>query len=202
MFRNLANAALIAFVTAFNSGFSSTGSYDYKGDTEVDALNASLLSKQTELQAAVADQVEAQASARSKTEVVNGLRNDIMQILAQLQLYAKAKQLPASIMELLGFGGSSTGRTSVIPSTPTELSATGYSNGVNAVSWNRANNGYGVSFIVEAKSGNGGWNIIGVTKRQRFTHSGQTPGETIMYRVQAQSASGSSEYSDTAVIYG
>lgn len=70
--------------------------------------------------------------------------------------------------------------------TPSQLSATGFSNGVNKIRWHRNGNLPGCTFIVEfSRNGGTTWTIAGVTAKARFEHTGQPPLPTL-YRVRTE----------------
>lgn len=85
---------------------------------------------------------------------------------------------------------------------PTNLSAIGYSNGVNSLRWNKSGNEGGTTYVIEASFGDGGtWTIIDTTTVTRYDHQGQTPGEFVRYRVIAQRGQTKSAPSNTASVY-
>ncbi|MEQ1933320.1 MAG: hypothetical protein ABL962_05505, partial [Fimbriimonadaceae bacterium] len=87
-------------------------------------------------------------------------------------------------------------------STVTDVSVAGYSNGTNKLSWNRAGNAQGTMFMIEAKIGTSTtWVQVGGTTKKAFTHSGQTPGVQVIYRIIAQRNTVSAEPSNTAIVY-
>ena len=103
--------------------------------------------------------------------------------------------------EAMGFDPPANPRTVTMPERPTELSATGFANGVNKLKF-RGNNGPNkVNYVLEANKGDG-WFIIGATRSQSFKHTGVTPGQGYQYRVRAQASRGLvSAWSNTASVY-
>lgn len=86
--------------------------------------------------------------------------------------------------------------------TPLDLTATGFSNGAVKLAWDRAGNAGGTAFLIEAKYGlSTVWSFVAMTTRAKYTHSNQTPGNQITYRVTAQRDGIQSEPSDIAVLY-
>ena len=91
----------------------------------------------------------------------------------------------------------------VQPVTPTGLTASGASNGVNELQWNRAGNHPSTVFLVEAQTGtNPDFVQIGAPTATKFTHSGVTPGVKVTYRVRARRRSTLSAPSNVATLYG
>jgi hypothetical protein len=85
---------------------------------------------------------------------------------------------------------------------PKELVAVGYSNGDNKLSWKRNGNRNGTVFVIEAKYGaSTNWGQIDAVTSTRYTHSNQTPGTQVVYRVRARRGEAVSGYSNTAVVY-
>lgn len=85
----------------------------------------------------------------------------------------------------------------------TDVIGVGQSNGVNQLSWNRNGNRSGTTFVVEYRIGNAGdWNFAGVTTRSKFSHTGQTPGQEVWYRIISSRAGVNSVPSDPEAVYG
>ena len=104
--------------------------------------------------------------------------------------------------DAVGFDPPVIGRRPVTPQPPLELSATGYSNGVNALGFTGNNSAGRVLYIIEAKVADASkYSMIGTTKAQRFKHTGVKPGVPCQYRVRAQAARGVSDWSNEAVVY-
>jgi hypothetical protein len=94
-------------------------------------------------------------------------------------------------------------RRMVHAQTPTELSATGFSNCVNVLRFTSNNLPNRARYLIEAKIGDApDYAIVGVSKAQKFKHLGVTPGVEYQYRVYAQTARGQvSDFSNEAVVY-
>lgn len=85
--------------------------------------------------------------------------------------------------------------------TCTQLSATGYSNGVNKMRWFRNGNLYGASFVVEFSRDNGTtWSIAGVSTKASFDHLNQPPVATL-YRVRTERRGLSSPPTDPVALF-
>lgn len=58
---------------------------------------------------------------------------------------------------------------------PLELSATGYENGSNKLTWKRNGNPNTTTFLVEYRmGGSAAWNLVGVTSKTKYTHATPT----------------------------
>lgn len=92
----------------------------------------------------------------------------------------------------------------VIPNTPTDLAAFGYSNGVNKLSFVGNNTPGSVTYVIEAKIGDTApYVVVGTTRQQKWDHNGVTPGQFYQYRCRAQAARNvTSAWSNEAVVYG
>ena len=106
--------------------------------------------------------------------------------------------------DAIGFDPPARVRRMIEPQAPTELSAKGYSNGVNILGFKGNNRPNTVRYLIEAKVGDAAdYAIIGVSKAQKFKHENVTPGVPCQYRVRAQAARGpASECSNEAAVYG
>jgi hypothetical protein len=89
------------------------------------------------------------------------------------------------------------------PKDPSDLSATGTSNGVNTVRFTGNNKAGRVVFEVWRRQGDEGlWMLHATTKRQRYTDNGVTPGQYYEYKVRAVAARATSNFSNSGVVYG
>ena len=95
-----------------------------------------------------------------------------------------------------------TPRTKTAPVTPTNLLATPDADGTNTLTWSGNGNKRNTTYIIEAMIGSA-TNFVYVddTTAQRFAHTGQTPGVTVVYRVTASRAKMKSAPSQTAAVY-
>jgi hypothetical protein len=86
---------------------------------------------------------------------------------------------------------------------PTEMSVSGTSNGVNTGVFSGNNRSGSVMYEIWRREGDEGqWHQHLLTKRQRFTDTGITPGQYYEYRVRAVAAQTVSNFSNSAVVYG
>lgn len=89
--------------------------------------------------------------------------------------------IPSNILNALGIVTSSTsGPVTMV----TNLTANGCGDGDNMLTWNRNGNVSGTTFVIESRlNGTATWVFAGATTKASFTHTGQTPGQAIWYRV-------------------
>ena len=103
---------------------------------------------------------------------------------------------------LLGLNPHTSKPTRGGPLVPRRLSVTGSTNGTHTLKWNRSGNTRGTLFLIEAQKGtNGAWQMVGSETQTKFTHTGQTPGVPITYRVRAKRRQQISDPSNLADLY-
>ena len=158
---------------------------------QVTSISVAIADASAQLAEADRLQVEARAAAMAATEAATVMRRQLLKLLQALKYTMKGLESQASEFDIVGFDPPVIGRRPVIPQTPGELAAVGYSNGVNKITF-AGNNGPGrVLYLVQAKSPDTpGYTIIGSTKAQRFAHTGVRPGVPVQYRVLALAARG------------
>ncbi len=93
------------------------------------------------------------------------------------------------------------------PATPVvpvaDLAVSGFANGDNKLVWKRNGNTKTTSFLIQAKYGSSNtWTLVAATNTIRYTHSGQTPGLQVIYRVISQRGGVQSSPSNEAIVYG
>jgi hypothetical protein len=168
------------------------------------AISDALTDANAELAAADTTQVETRTLSLQATEIAEDKRFKVEKLLGELKFAMKGVDAPAADYEVLGFDPPAETRSIVIPETPTDLAAVGYSNGTNQLKFN-GNNGPGtVTYAIEAKIGDTApYVLVGTTQNQKFKHTGVTPGQFYQYHVRAQAARGLvSDWSNEAVVYG
>jgi hypothetical protein len=201
--RELTSAELVDFTTAAATGVANgkvTGFLAAQNTTYSDALTDA----NAQLAAADLALMEAKAAVGEAAGIAEEKRLAVLKILSELKFAMKGVDAPAVDYEALNFDPPATGRSVVMPQTPTKLAATGYSNRVNALTWVGNNANGSVTYVIEAKIGDTSpFAIVGTATKQSFRHLNVTPGEYYEYRVRAQAARGlTSEWSNEAVVYG
>ncbi|MEQ1922683.1 MAG: hypothetical protein ABL952_09255, partial [Pyrinomonadaceae bacterium] len=86
---------------------------------------------------------------------------------------------------------------------PTNLSAFGYSNGVNTLRFDGNNKPGRVVYELWRRHGDTvDWYLHMTTRRQRLIDTPVSPGQYYMYKVRAVGARSVSNFSNVAVVYG
>jgi hypothetical protein len=181
------------------------------GGTELSSIDASLRTaliaeigtKPAELMAqdAAIETLKAQLSAAYATReaTFDGLAGNCKQVRDTL----KAVIAPRDQYELAGFDAPDMIKTTYVAQTPSGLSVVGFSNGVNKGKFKGNNKSASVVYeIWRRQRDSGDWGIITITKHGKFTDNAVTPGLFYEYKVRAQAAKNTSEWSNTAVVYG
>lgn len=181
------------------------------GGTQLSAINTTV---RTALSAAIGtlpDELSDQVRQASTAEAVrmaavstkNASREQIIAYMAQVKNALLAGLAPKEQYDLCGFDYREFPSGPYQPSDPTELSAFGYSNGVNEVKF-RGNNkpGYVVYEIWRRHGDTAAWALHSTTSKQSFTDTPVTPGQYYEYKVRATAAKSVSNFSNSAVVYG
>jgi hypothetical protein len=108
-----------------------------------------------------------------------------------------------TIKSALGLNPGNTPREHTLPVTPTVVTATAASNGVNTLRWHRNGNKPTTVFIVEAQIGDStAWVQAGSTLKTTLALPGNVPGQRVNYRVIASRNERTSAPSETITVYG
>jgi len=168
------------------------------------AISDALTDANTVLAAANLAVVEARAASKEATQIAIDAEAEVQQQLQDLKFGMKSVESPAADYDAIGFDPPVETRTIVTPQTPTELAATGYSNGINQLTFVGNNPGGSVTYVIEAKIGDTApYVIVGTSTKQAFKHTGVIPGQFYQYHVRAQAARNQvSDWSNEAVVYG
>ena len=148
-------------------------------------------------------QVAQRAASIEATRLANEEDRLVSRILQSLKYAMKSVHSPADQFAAVGFDPPVKARRVVRPQTPQQLSATGFSNGVNTLRFESNNTPNTVTYVVEAKTAaSEPYSIVGASKNHSFKHTHVRPGNFYQYRVRAQSKRGGvSDWSNEAVVY-
>ena len=183
------------FITVANANLASLGII--AGDvtpvsTDKTSFDTSITNNNTK-------QAEAKAATQQKNTVKANLSTKIRVLVRKIQ--ANPLVLP-QLKAQLGITVGDSVPTPLIPQQPTELVANPTASGVNKLQWNRNENPFGTTFIIEVQENIGlPWIFAGTTSKSTFEHTGQIPGRMLFYRVKAQRNEQLSESSNVAVVY-
>lgn len=117
--------------------------------------------------------------------------------------YLKSVNAEKKYYDMLGLPYRKSAST-VVPAAPTQLSASGTSNGINELVWSGNNTSGSVVYEMWRRHGDeGDWGFLNLTKKQRLTDTPVTPGQYYEYKVRAVASNGTvSPWSNSAVVYG
>ncbi len=133
----------------------------------------------------------------------NATREQLIAYMAQVKNALIAGLAPKDQYDLCGFDYKETSTGPYQAQDPTELSAFGYSNGVNEMKFRGNNSLNSVVFEIWRRHGDEGpWGLLATTKKQSFTDTPVTPGQYYEYKVRATAAKSVSNFSNSAVVYG
>jgi hypothetical protein len=165
------------------------------------ALTAAFGNLPGDLGTQTADAATAEAARKSVVSQKNGTREQLTALLAQVRDSLKAGLAPKAEYDLCGFSFAETAQGPYVANDPTEMSAFGYSNGVNKVVF-KGNNPTGrVTYEIWRRQGDEGlWQIHATTKKQSFTDTPVTPGQYYEYKVRAVAPKSVSNFSNSAVL--
>lgn len=148
-------------------------------------------------------QVAKKAEAKASTTALNLERKTGNDFVSHLKIQMRAAEVAPEKFVEIGFDEDDLVPSPIAVFTPSELVVNGFSNGTNALNFNRNGNQPHTIFSIEAKIGDAAdYVIVGTTTKTNFKHLNQTPGVKVTYRVRALRGEVFSEYSNTAVVYG
>lgn len=108
---------------------------------------------------------------------------------------------PANVINQLGLNPPHSKPTKKSPTVPSNVSAVAFAIGVNEIKWKPNGNIAGTQYVVEYTFDTSEWIIAGTTTATKFSHTGQTPGTALWYRVTAQRRNIQSEPSQSVGVY-
>jgi hypothetical protein len=195
---NMPDAEFLAWMTNFtNVTGANTGALGLSPSQQTALVNAKnaysngLIGRQNAADAAKAATLTKDAAKDAALELVRTWANQ----------WQNNPAIPKTLIQQLGLPVRDTTPSPRPIFTPSQLSATGFSNGVNKIRWNRNGNQSGCTFVVEYSRNNGTtWAIAGVTNKARFDHTGQPPKATL-YRVRAERRGQQSPPTDPVALF-
>jgi len=202
-FRKINRAALVDFTTNAATGVAD-GKVSGFSAPQNTAISDALTDANTVLAAADLAAVEARAAALAAMAIAQDAAKNVTKQLAELKFSMRGVDASNDQYDSIGFDPPETVRTIVVPATPTDLAATGFSNGINQLTWTGNNLSGSVTYAIEVKIGDTApYILLATATAQRFQHMGVTPGQFYQYRVRAQAARNQvSGWSNEAVVYG
>lgn len=145
----------------------------------------------------------AEGERKAAISVKNDLRGDLIALMSQVRNTLIAGLAPSDQFALCGFDYRETAARAYDAQDPSELSAFGYSNGVNKVKFKGNNRLNSVVYEIWRRHGDtAGWALHATTKKQSFIDAPVSPGQYYEYKVRASAAKSTSNFSNSAVVYG
>jgi len=167
-----------------------------------DSLAATLTTLNPPFETVIESSVTQTASKQSVIADKQGMRDELMAKLATVRNYLVAAESPKKAYEVCGFTFPRT-RSTVIAYDPSDLAGEGRSNGVNYLKWNGNNKTGSVVYEIWRRYGDGlPFQLHGTTKKQTYQDYPVQPGGEYTYKVRAVAATNTSNFSNTALIYG
>lgn len=141
---------------------------------------------------------EWKAAVKAKNDKRKALSN---QVRAQNRFVQGRAEVTDSVKVQMGLNVRPTKPSIVMPVTPGKLSASGSSNGVNALVWKSGGNKSGTIYEIWVSLSKGNWTLLAAVTRLRYEHKNVVPGVPYLYKVRANRADRFSNFSDTASVY-
>lgn len=171
-------------------------------NTLADALAAGIAPVNTAFESSIEESVQRIAVKESGIADKQTRRFDLETRIAAVRNYLSAVTGPKKDYEICGFDFPKSA-SPVVANDPTELSGAGTSNGVNRLSFKGNNKPSSVVYEIWRREGDEGpWGIIAATKKQVYTDTPVTPGQYYEYKVRAVASKSTSNFSNSAVVYG
>ena len=170
-------------------------------------VRADLLTVFGTMPADLAEQAAAAAVAegtqKASVSIKNATRTDVVALMSRVRDALKAGLASKKEYDLCGFDYPSAASGAYEAQDPTDLSAFGFSNGINKGKFAGNNKRSSVVYEIWRRQGDtGAWVLHATTKKQSFTDTPVTPGQYYEYRVRAVAAKSISNFSNSAVVYG
>jgi hypothetical protein len=151
----------------------------------------------------VRDASNAEGTRMAAVSVKNDSRDQLLAFMSQVRNALLAGVAPKNQYDLCGFDFRDAPVGNYVAQDPTELSAFGYSNGVNTIKYKGNNAPNSVVYEIWRRQGDTGELILhATTKKQSFEDTPVTPGQYYEYKVRAVASKSVSNFSNPAVVYG
>ena len=167
--------------------------------TDLTALNGNVGGYTTAVNISTTTRTAYHAANKNKTTANKTVTANVRSLVRRVQ--SNPAVTPAMKTQLQ-INPRTTPRTHTAPIAPTGLLASPNADGTNTLTWNGNGNKARTTYLIEALMGSA-TNFVYVddTTAQRYAHTGQTPGVTVVYRVTASRAKMKSVPSQTAAVY-
>lgn len=166
-------------------------------------LVAAIGTKPADLATQAASAAVAETTRKAAVSTKNKTRTDVVALMSQVRDALKAGLGPKTEYDLCGFDFPLAPSTGYEAQDPTDLSAYGFSNGINKIRWVGNNKPGLVVYEIWRRHGDTApWSLHGTSKKQSFTDTPVSPGQYYEYKVRAAAAKSTSNFSNSAVVYG
>jgi hypothetical protein len=163
-----------------------------------------LIALADELEGNQSDAIAKRSAAQGATSLAQQNASRLTKVLSQLKFGMRSVGAASDQFYALGFNAPDNVHHRIRAEMPTALDATGFSYGVNKLSWTRNNPNGSVMFVIEYKtSRQGPYSYLATVTSRKYEHKNVTPGQFYQYRVKAVTLGGDeSDWSNEAVVYG
>lgn len=145
----------------------------------------------------------AEGTRKAAVSSKNETRSQLIGLMSQVRDALRAGLATKKQYDICGFDYPLTQPVPYVPQDPTDLSAFGYSNGINRGRFTGNNRSGLVHYEIWRRQGDDGpWMLHSTAKRQTFTDTPVTPGQYYEYRVRVVASKSVSNFSNSAVVYG
>lgn len=159
--------------------------------------------KAADLASQTAAAVVAETERKAAVSTKNVTRAEILIVVSRIRDALKAGLAPKKEYDLCGFDYPAAASDIYVAQDPTGLSAFGFSNGINKIRFSGNNKRGRVIYEIWRRQGDTSpWALHTTTKKQTFTDTPVIPGQYYEYRIRAVAAKSSSNFSNSAVVYG
>ena len=188
--------ALGNFITVLNANL---GTLTTLGAGDVTTLTG----LKTTLDTDIANRIAAEEAAEAATATQNGSRDAGNSGLDSVSKKVIADPALTDALAIqLGMTVRDTVPSTITPVAPANLVVVGTDTGESKLDWDSGGNLPGVTYIIDARSlTTSPFVFVSTTTATKFTHTGQTPGVRMEYRVKAKRGNLESPYSNTAVVF-
>lgn len=166
-------------------------------------LVAAYGTKPSDFAAEISAAAEAEDKRKAAVSEKNKTRSELVFVGRRARSAMKAYAAPKSQYEIARIHFRKAQVSMYVASDPTDVTAIGFSNGINVVRFRGNNRTQSIIYEIWRREGKDGqWRPHTITKRQKFKDEHVVPGRYYEYRVRAAAAKNKSDFSNVAVVYG
>lgn len=167
------------------------------------SLVSAIDTKPAELDQQTLSALTVEGERKAAVSIKNTTREELIELMSQTRNALIAGKAPKEQFDLCNFDYREKPVGAYVAQDPTELSAFGYSNGVNQIKFRGNNSPQSVVYEVWRRHGDtADWYLHGTVTKQSFTDTPVSPGQYYEYKVRAVAAKSTSNFSNSAVVYG